>query len=169
MWVQGFQMQTVVVWFYEWLPLSIPFPLLLPLLILFICFESNLIWLPPWFVSAARQSRDSRFHGEELQEETSVRCVQAEHRQPRGFLQGWVHADSQVRQQTHRHIWWHEHTPRPDRDELTLTVLSLSLFLCLSKNLTVGVNLTCSLLTLCRMQGCCSQGMWSKGKPMCHH
>lgn len=44
----------------------------------------------PSCVSAARQSWESRLHREELQEETSVWCVQAEHRQPGGFLQGWV-------------------------------------------------------------------------------
>lgn len=51
----------------------------------------------------------------------------------------------------------HGHTPKPDIDELTPTVLSLSL-----SKLTVRVNhvpYLCSLLTVCRVQGCSSQDM----------
>ena len=74
------------------------------------------------YVSAARQSREPRLHREELQEETDVWCVQAEHRQPRGVLQRWVHVS--VRD-TDRRRWRSPWLP-----SLCLTVRIKLSFLC---------------------------------------
>lgn len=116
---------------------------------------------PPVF--AACQSGKSHLHGEELQEETCVRCVQGEHWQPWGFLQGWVHVSfrsgSRPRDTTDQRCGHTEHLTEMSSPWLPS--------LCLSK-LPVRVNhapYLCSPLTVCRMQGCSSQDMRSKGKP----